>query len=130
VERWRRSETAKELETQIVEQIEALMMYRSEMPDGGKLRELIRPVAAEAQKEAIEERWIDIQEKCPKECESVLVTWFWEGMVQPVITCGHYVADPGKIIWFRDWTSEVIHPTHWMPLPGPPRAPECLKEQG
>jgi len=71
VERWRRSETTKERETQIVEQIESLMMYRREMPEEGKLRELIRPVAAEAQKEAREERWIDIQEKCPKECESV-----------------------------------------------------------
>ena len=34
-----------ERETQIVEQIEALMMYRGKMPQRGKLRELIRAIA-------------------------------------------------------------------------------------
>jgi len=92
------------------------------------IAEHIRTVAAEAREEGIEAAWIDVCGDCPKEGESVLVTWFREGMAKSMITCGHYLADPGEITWFRDWTSEVIQPTHWMPLPKPPA--ERLKEQG
>ena len=89
--------------------------------------EYIRTVAAEAREEGIEPAWIEVRNRCPEEAESVLVTWFKEGMAKPAIMCGHYIADPGEITWFQDWTAEVIQPTHWMPLPKPPT--KRLKEK-
>lgn len=44
-----------ERETQIVEQIEALMIYRGEMPQRGKLREIIRAIAEGVWEEEIGE---------------------------------------------------------------------------
>ncbi len=44
-----------ERETQIVEQIEALMIYRGEMPQRGKLREIIRAIAEGVREEEIGE---------------------------------------------------------------------------
>ena len=44
-----------ERETQIVEQIEALMIYRGEMPQRGKLREIIRAIAEGIREEEIGE---------------------------------------------------------------------------
>ncbi|MBA7586291.1 hypothetical protein ES708_28288 [subsurface metagenome] len=44
-----------ERETRIVEQIEALMIYRGEMPQRGKLREIIRAIAECVREEEIGE---------------------------------------------------------------------------
>jgi len=75
-------------------------------------------------------RWISVDVELPKEAESVLVTWFRPSMVKPVIMCGHYIADPGELTWFRDWTAEIIKPTHWMPLPAPPIMEQTKEVEG
>lgn len=55
-------------------------------------------------------KWIDCAEKQPKEYEDVLCLFSDE-------TCDVDYID-GKQMWYKNFP---MQPTHWMPLPKPPK---------
>lgn len=62
-----------------------------------------------------ERRWIPVTERLPEPFETVLVCYQREGRYGT--SCGHYYLDRGTTIW----KASGIIPTHWMPLPEPPK---------
>lgn len=66
--------------------------------------------------------WISVDDRMPDEFNSVIICDSkadCQDMRDPII--GHYEPDIDSGTWYRDWSSEVLNVTHWMPLPEPPK---------
>lgn len=64
----------------------------------------------------MDEKWISIDEALPESGSEVLILYN-----KRIVTIGHY-SDP---FWFRNvfMGTVEVKPTHWMPLPSPPKKP-------
>jgi hypothetical protein len=70
-------------------------------------------------------KWQPI-ETAPKDETSVLLYGFWEGELnarddQPEVWKAHFAYDKWWVEGGEYYSQCVINPTHWMPLPEPPR---------
>ena len=65
-----------------------------------------------------ERRWIPVGERLPEEYEYVLL---WD---RYNILVGNYVFDKDKPNWCDATSLNDIYPTHWQPLPQPPKEEE------
>ena len=63
--------------------------------------------------------WIDVNERLPESGVDVLV-WYGEWIVGPRINIMHRAWSYGRF-YDHDGCSCGIQPTHWMPLPEPPK---------
>jgi hypothetical protein len=82
------------------------------------IKEVVAALAVEASPRAAE--WQPI-ETAPKDDRRVLVAL----KPRPLKTVGEITFGywaPEADVWTRDETGEAIEPTHWMPVPAPPRA--------
>lgn len=63
--------------------------------------------------------WIPVSEP-PIENDMVLV--YCECNHYSKICVGfHKKKSKTELLWYRDWSFNIISPTHWMPLPEPPK---------
>ena len=62
--------------------------------------------------------WISVDEKLPPMDTMVLISWFGED-VEPEKDYMTYDVDSGVEYWAN--FNEIDEPTHWMPLPEPPK---------
>lgn len=65
-----------------------------------------------------EHRWISVTERLPEDLTRVIV--FCEDGVSFGL-CEHLIADDEEVVEWHDFLHYPITPTHWMPLPEPPR---------
>ena len=63
-------------------------------------------------------KWIPVTERLPEDLTRVIV--FCEDGVSYGL-CEHSIADDEEIIEWHDFLYYPITPTHWMPLPEPPK---------
>ena len=63
-------------------------------------------------------RWIPATERLPDDLTRVIV--FCEDGVSYGL-CEHLIADDEEVIEWHDFLHYPITPTHWMPLPEPPK---------
>ena len=63
-------------------------------------------------------RWIPVTEQLPEDLTRVIV--FCEGGVSYGL-CEHLIADDEEVVEWHDFLHYPITPTHWMPLPEPPK---------
>lgn len=74
--------------------------------------------AADAIEELSKPRWIPVTERLPEDLTRVIV--FCEDGVSFGL-CEHNSADDEEIVEWHDFLYYPITPTHWMPLPEPPK---------
>ena len=63
-------------------------------------------------------KWIPVTERLPEDLTRVIV--FCEGGVSYGL-CEHLIADDEEVVEWHDFLHYPITPTHWMPLPEPPK---------
>ena len=63
-------------------------------------------------------RWIPVTERLPEDLTRVIV--FCEDGVSYGL-CEHLIADDEEVVEWHDFLHYPITPTHWMPLPEPPK---------
>ena len=75
------------------------------------------------------EDWIECSERLPEEDGRYLVFPIGKYYGEVVnFTKWHYEEIPSNSFFFEHYEMlHVITPTHWMPLPAPPKVPENLK---
>ena len=78
--------------------------------------------AADAIEELSKPRWIPVAERLPEDLTRVIV--FCEDGVSYGL-CEHLIADDEEVAEWHDFLYYPITPTHWMPLPEPPKAEEA-----
>jgi hypothetical protein len=64
------------------------------------------------------QRWIPVTERLPEDLTRVIV--FCEDGVSFGL-CEHLIADDEEVVEWHDFLHYPITPTHWMPLPEPPK---------
>jgi len=74
--------------------------------------------AADAIEELSKPRWIPVTERLPEDLTRVIV--FCEDGVSYGL-CEHLIADDEEVVEWHDFLHYPITPTHWMPLPEPPK---------
>jgi hypothetical protein len=62
--------------------------------------------------------WIPVTERLPEDLTRVIV--FCEDGVSYGL-CEHLIADDEEVVEWHDFLHYPITPTHWMPLPEPPK---------
>ena len=75
----------------------------------------------DAGREESKPRWIPVSERLPEDLTRVIV--FCEDGVSYGL-CEHLIADDTEVVEWHDFLHYPITPTHWMPLPAPPKAEE------
>ena len=68
--------------------------------------------------EILHKRWIPVTERLPEDLTRVIV--FCEDGVSYGL-CEHLIADDEEVVEWHDFLHYPITPTHWMPLPEPPK---------
>ena len=63
-------------------------------------------------------KWISVAERLPEDLTRVIV--FCEDGVSYGL-CEHLIADDEEVAEWHDFLYYPITPTHWMPLPEPPK---------
>lgn len=63
-------------------------------------------------------KWIPVTERLPEDLTRVIV--FCEDGVSYGL-CDHLIADDEEVVEWHDFLHYPITPTHWMPLPQPPK---------
>jgi hypothetical protein len=89
------------------------LMGTIELPTGGDLVTVERAVEEVAATE-----WQPI-ETAPKDQEILAISLAWEDGKRPILL--RWFKYNGLEAW-RDWDNDPHFPTHWMPLPQPPKA--------
>ena len=64
--------------------------------------------------------WISVDELLP-ENEVEVLTYKAIDHKYHDYRCGYVVIDREGVVWCESWASDVISPTHWMPLPEAPK---------
>jgi hypothetical protein len=72
----------------------------------------------DAGREENKPRWIPVTERLPEDLTRVIV--FCEDGVSYGL-CEHLIADDEEVVEWHDRLHYPITPTHWMPLPQPPK---------
>lgn len=61
--------------------------------------------------------WIDVSQARPDFWEDVLIAYIDELTGESIVSVGYCTPRNG---WRHTDTTDIVQPTHWMPLPRPP----------